>query len=282
VHVSAASRRKRRTNLSSSLSTAAAYLTTAAGGFSATQLTRGLWSPLHQHAGPAIALVAGALEAAAASHGLTHMARLTGNLLRPIPIDVLMVEVAEDYVGKNVGHFRAELMAQGKVVARFSALFQRPVEVTLSDSLAGHPLPMASKPPDDLQTHRFFALDGVGYPDLVETRVANGRVFQEPSAVWFRLNHPIVSGETPSPYQRVAVAADSGNGISAVLDLRHYIFVNADITINLLRRPVGEWICLDARTSLSEHGSGLAESALYDTIGLIGRATQSLFVMQRS
>jgi hypothetical protein len=31
----------------------------------------------------------------------------------------------------------------------------------------------------------------------------------------FRMKRPLVKGETPSPYQRVAVAADSGNGISA-------------------------------------------------------------------
>jgi hypothetical protein len=103
-------------------------------------------------------------------------------------------------------------------------------------------------------------------------------MFAGPSAVWFRLNHPLVLGHEPSPYQRVAVAADSGNGISAILDLSTHVFVNSDLSINLLRRPVGEWICLDARTHLSGHGGGLAESALYDELGLIGRATQSLFV----
>jgi acyl-CoA thioesterase len=79
----------------------------------------------------------------------------------------------------------------------------------------------------------------------------------------------------------VAVAADSGNGISAILDLSTHVFVNSDLTINLLRKPLGEWVCLDARTHLSSHGGGLAESSLYDEQGLIGRATQSLFVRKR-
>ena len=52
-------------------------------------------------------------------------------------------------------------------------------------------------------------------------------------------------------------------------------------TINLLRQPVGEWICLDARTHLGSNGCGVAESALYDEQGLIGRATQSLAVRPR-
>jgi hypothetical protein len=44
---------------------------------------------------------------------------------------------------------------------------------------------------------------------------------------------------------------------------------------------VGEWICLDARTALGGNGCGIAESALYDESGLIGRATQSLVVRAR-
>jgi acyl-CoA thioesterase len=121
----------------------------------------------------------------------------------------------------------------------------------------------------------------VGYSDLMETRTARGEIFSGPCAIWFRMRHPLVEGETPSAYQRVAVAADSGNGISAVLDYQRFSFVNSDLTINLLRPPVGEWIGLDARTHLGSNGCGLAESALFDAHGLIGRATQSLAVRAR-
>jgi hypothetical protein len=106
--------------------------------------------------------------------------------------------------------------------------------------------------------------------------------FKGPSVVWFRLAYPLVAGEAPSPYQRVVVAADSGNGVSAALDFSRYIFVNCDLTINLFRRPLGEWICLDARSWIGGNGCGLAESALYDEHGLIGRATQSLSVRARA
>ena len=96
-----------------------------------------------------------------------------------------------------------------------------------------------------------------------------------------RLNHPLVAGEPPSPYQRVAVAADSGNGVSASLPFDQYVFVNSDLTINLFRKPVGEWICLESRSYFGANGCGLAESALYDEVGMIGRATQSLAVRKR-
>jgi hypothetical protein len=95
------------------------------------------------------------------------------------------------------------------------------------------------------------------------------------------MRHPLVAGETPSGLQRVAVAADSGNGISAILDFHRYIFVNSDLTINLLRKAQGEWICIDARTLLGTDGGGLAEARIFDVHGLIGRSTQSLAIRLR-
>ena len=257
----------------------AAYTALDARAFHSSALTRGPWHPEHQHAGPPIALVCRAVEQAAREHGLTHIARLTANLLRPVPIGNLIVEVMTDYVGRNAGHFSAHLMAGDKDVARFTALAQRESHLDLPDGLPGHPLPMAPLSPEQSPPAQFpFAGRHVGYADLVETRIARGEFWNGPCAVWFRMRHPLLEGEEPSAYQRVAVAADSGNGVSAILDYRRYAFVNADLTINLLRRPVGEWICLEARTCLGSDGSGLAESALYDARGLIGRATQSLAV----
>ncbi len=79
-----------------------------------------------------------------------------------------------------------------------------------------------------------------------------------------------------------AVAVDSGNGISAALDFKLYLFVNCDLTINHFRRPAGEWICLQSASWFGGNGCGLAESALYDETGFIGRASQSLAVRRRS
>ena len=126
-----------------------------------------------------------------------------------------------------------------------------------------------------------FGGEGFGYTDLIENRLAEGQFFNGPCAAWFRMNHPLVKGEEPSPYQRAAVAADSGNGVSAALDFKKYLFVNCDLTVNLIRRPAGEWICLQSRSLFGGNGCGLADSALYDEEGVIGRATQSLAVRLR-
>jgi len=121
----------------------AAYTVIEARTFRASALTRGPWDPNHQHAGPSIALICRAVEQAAHEHDLTHIARLTANLLRPVPIGELIVEVMTDYVGRNAGHFSAHLMAGNKDVARFTALAQRESPVELPAELPDHPLPMA-------------------------------------------------------------------------------------------------------------------------------------------
>jgi hypothetical protein len=259
-----------------------AYTSLPDGTYAATQLTRGPWNPQHQHAGPPSALVCRAIERLAAESGLTHLGRLTGNLLRPVPVGQLTVEVTAEYVGRTTGHYAARLIAGGKEVARFTALMQREDDTPLPEDTPGHPLPAAPRSPAESGPVTMpFATRELGYGDLVENRLAVGRFFAGPCTAWFRLRHSLVDGEAPSPYQRVAVAADSGNGISASLDFSRWMFVNGDLTINLLRRPIGEWICLDARSALGGNGCGFAESALYDESGLIGRATQTLTVRRR-
>jgi hypothetical protein len=261
----------------------AAYLDLGDGAFRATRLTGGPWNPEHQHAGPPSALIARAIERAALSEGLTHLARLTVSLMRPAPVGECRIEVARDYVGRSAGHYSGRLLAEGKEVARLVALMQREEDLPVPEGAPGHPPPAPPKPPGQCPAVTMNFADGsFGYAELVETRVAAGHMFKGPCAAWFRMKYPLVAGERPSPYQRVAVAADSGSGIGASLDFFKYLFINCDLTINLFRRPEGEWICLDSRSLIGANGCGLAESALYDERGMIGRATQSLAVRRRS
>lgn len=69
--------------------------------------------------------------------------------------------------------------------------------------------------------------------------------------------------------------------MSAPLDYRRYLFINADLSVALRRLPTGEWVCLDAVTYAESDGVGLSDTALLDERGMIGRATQSLLVRPR-
>jgi hypothetical protein len=121
-----------------------------------------------------------------------------------------------------------------------------------------------------------------GYHTAMEVRFAAGSFLETgPATAWMRMRVPLVEGEEITPLSRVLTAADSGNGVSAELDFRRYVFINADLTVSMHRHPEGEWVCLDARTMVDGAGVGLAESALYDEKGPLGRSTQTLYVAPR-
>jgi hypothetical protein len=137
--------------------------------------------------------------------------------------------------------------------------------------------------PDHGRAVPFFPTgQDVGYHTAMDYAFVQGAFLDPgPALVWMRMRQPLVDGEEPSPLVRVLTAADSGNGVSAVLDYRRFVFINTDLTVQLVREPEGEWVCLDAVTRVGPHGVGLAESALADERGRIGRATQTLLVRPR-
>jgi hypothetical protein len=80
---------------------------------------------------------------------------------------------------------------------------------------------------------------------------------------------------------RTLLLADSGSGVSMALDPRIYIFINVDLTVVLHRDPAGEWLLLDAVTTMDGTGTGLAETTLSDAAGEVGVGLQTLLVSPR-
>ncbi len=116
----------------------------------------------------------------------------------------------------------------------------------------------------------------------MECRFAQSSFLEDgPATAWLRMLHPLLDGEEPTPLQRALIAADSGNGISSTLDFRRYAFVNVDLTVHLHRMPVGEWVCLDSITVPEPTGIGLTDTMLFDEVGPIGRAAQTLMITER-
>lgn len=245
--------------------------------FISTELTRGPWNAQHQHGGPPTALMARAIEHAAGA-GM-QLVRATVEFLRPVPIGRLTLAADIERSGRNVEGRSVELSHEGTPVARARALLLRNEPVALPE------LPAAAPPvPLPAESSHFdfpFFLEPVGYHTGMEVRIARGRFGHGPVAAWMRMRYPLLPGEAPSPVVRTLIAADSGNGVSVVLDTTRYTFVNPDLTVYLHRAPEGEWVCLDARTIPEPTGVGLAVSDLYDERGALGRSLQSLLVRER-
>lgn len=244
-----------------------------------TALARGPWDPNAQHGGGPAALFARAVETCDPGPA-SFVARLTVELLRPVPLEPLEVTAQTVRPGKKVQWIEATMRAGDTEIARARALRIRRAELDLPRITPNVP---AMPAPDECEVIKLFPFAGsaadVGFWLAMEMRQARGSWTDPgPAAAWFRLRVPMVAGEEPSPLQRVAAAADFGNGISSALERGAYLFINPDLTVYLHDPPATAWVGLDAVTAIEPEGVGLAIGVLHDERGVIGRSVQALLV----
>ena len=247
--------------------------------FVASELARGPWDPNAQHGGAPAALLMRAFERLPAADGL-GVSRVTYEFLRPVPLGALTVRASVARPGRRVQLLEATVETpEGVEVVRARALQVQPAVAAAPRTPEAPPPPG----PDHGRDNDFRPpYRPMFSPDAIEIRFVSGTFHGGgPSTAWFRLRTPVVDGEEPSPLQRLAVAADFGNGISATLSWDEYVFINPDLTLYVEREPVGEWIGLEAQTTIAEGGIATAESILYDERGRIGRAIQALLIAHR-
>jgi hypothetical protein len=249
--------------------------------YRATELTRGPWDPGSQHAGPPSALIGRQIEQLPEAAEF-QVGRLTFEILRPVPIGPVAVEAEVVRPGRRVQMVEASLSGEdGEPLVRARGWRIRTAALDLPAAITdlGDPPP---GPEQGSEPEFFRTGQDVGYHTAMEWRSLKGGFLEAgPATFWMRQICPLVEGEDPSPLQRTLVIADVGNGISAVLDPRQYLFINVDLTVHLERMPEGEWICVDAVTRPRPNGVGSAESVLSDGRGRIGRAVQTLLFAER-
>jgi len=241
-----------------------------------SELTRGPWDPRSQHAGPPSALLARALELCEPRDN-ARIGRVTVEILAPVPIEPLTVSARVVRPGRSVELLEASLEGAGGELIRARAW-------RLAESEIMADWEQAEPPPghDGAEPLEFFPTgEKVGWHTAMEIRFARGRFLEPgPATVWMRPRVPLVAGEEISPLQRVMLAADGGNGVSAPLEWSHFVFINTDLSVHLLRPPAGEWVCLDSVTHVDS--LGMTDTALWDERGRIGRAAQTLLVRART
>lgn len=291
------------------------------GCWQPTEMARGPWDPRALHGGPVAALVARAVEQTeATAEAPWHPARLTIELVRPVPLEPLRLTTEVVRPGRRVQLVattvtvadtgvevtraltlrirenpaaRAEPVTQrdgagspaGDRVARED---QAPPDAASADNRIAREDQLPPGPTKGAAPNAFFlprseaAAVTAFHSHAVEHRFVEGRFDAlGPATDWIRLRVPVVPGEEPSPCQRVAAAADFGNGLSGIVDPSRFTFVNPDLTVTLHRLPVGEWVCLQAATRLGVDGVAVAESVLFDEQARIGSAVQTLLVAPR-
>lgn len=255
------------------------------GRYRAEPITRGPWDPGLQHGGPPCGLLGHAVEVAMASSPLV-LSRLSVELLAPVPVAEFDVETSIVRNGRRVAVVDATLHTQGRLVARASSQWVQ----------AAHPMTSAQSvviPGDRAIPERgehsmepadgdFMASAG-GYPrpgfncDAVETRLVTGSTEESgPGCAWFRLRVPVVDTAPVTPITRLAAISDLAAAAGWEISPNGRGVINTDVTIQLVRHPLGEWICMDSRIRASSAGTGFCDTLVFDDHGVVGRIGQSL------
>jgi hypothetical protein len=250
--------------------------------FRSSAATSGPWSPHAQHGGPPAALLGRALETI--DEGAARViGRFTMDLLGPVPVQELTVTTSVLRPGRTVSLRQAELSdTTGRVVARAQGWAFPEVEWPLGSAPGGFGVPLGHAPVDGHHEEPPESWSR-GYLDSVEWQWIEGAVTRPgPAVVWMRPLVALVPGEELTPLQRLLTCVDSASGASAALDPAEWNFMNTDLTVHVVRPPIGEWVCLRAETTLSTGCVGLAASEVYDELGLVARSAQALLVSRRN
>jgi hypothetical protein len=242
-------------------------------GFQPTEFAVGPWSPDLLQGGAYGGLMVKALERHAAAAGMTF-ARMTFDFWRPVTRDRLTPTVTVLRDGRKARTLEATLVQSGTPVSRCTGVFLRP------DPAASPPTEPGARPaigPDGSRPVPPQVRAWSPFFTGVDTRVAEGDLLRPgPAAAWFHLLRPLVAGEENSPLVHAVSAADLAAGISAVVDLRKWSFVNPDLTIVVWRVPRPPWILLAAETHVGDRGNGAARGLLSDLDGPFGSCELSL------
>jgi hypothetical protein len=252
------------------------YVPLGEGRWRATEHTTGPWDPRAQHGGPPSALLGRAIERCDPRDDMV-IARFTCEILGAVPVGDLELRARVIRPGRSVELVEAAAHAGGRDVASARAW-----RVRRADSPS---VPATLAPPPELPAQSIGRppLGWVdGYLSAIEWRPVKGEFGAlGPASVWSRLRYPLVPDEELSPLQRVLTVADSGNGLSSQLDITEWQFINPELTVHLHREADGKWILLDASTTISAGGAGLATVALSDRQGPLGVGAQSLLISRR-
>jgi hypothetical protein len=252
--------------------------------YTSTPLANAGWYEEGQHGGALAALVVGHIERHVPTLSEMQVNRATIEIFRVIPLVELRLETQIIREGKRIQNVDAQVYDEhGTLLSVATVQRLRVDDLPLPEDAAPPPTDLPG--PDDVgdEMGDAWGIGSVGkvmfHRHAMEIReIFGGFGVKGPGAVWMRLRKPIVAGEEPTPLQRAVATADFCNGISRGLDAREWVFMNPDLTVHTSRYPTGEWIALSAESAYDRLGRGIATGTLWDTEGLLGRSTQSLYI----
>ena len=195
-------------------------------------------------------------------------ARLTVDLLAPIPLEPLEVRTHVHHERRRLRLVEATVVQRGVSVARASALFLRrgpqPDGEVWSPPVQMPPLP--ADPQDDQQS---LFLRTYGWGIGLQNPDPHWDNSSGPKYTWLQETRPLIDSEPLTAFTRAAMAGDVTAAI-ANWGTKALQFINVDYTLTLSRLPEGPHIGLASLTHSSHDGVATGSAVLVDQQGPIG------------
>lgn len=234
-------------------------------------MARSLWKADQMHGVATSGALGRAVERAASERGRDDLrpARFTVDLLKAPSMGACATETDVLREGPRILVIDARLIQDGETVAQARALFLKPGEtpsgVVWTQPDIPQPPPLEIAPISD-DPHVPFFFSDAGWSQNFALHQNSGR-----KAMW-QTTLPVVIGETTTPFQGLAGAADS---TSMVVNwgsegVQH---INTDITLSISRLPSTREVGLSALSWYAHDGIATGTVALFDRDGLLGTST---------
>lgn len=238
---------------------------------------RGYWSRDSLHGRTVVGVLGHVLQARHGDDGFLP-ARLTVDMHRLPRFARFTVESCVVRDGGRLRLVEAILMADGVEYARSTAQFLRTGQGPDKPRWAGEP--WDAPHPDDLPSSPISGrLDG-GAP-LFDWKIVAGKMGSPPPRqCWLREARPLIEGEPLSAWDRLV------SGVDFASPWTHGVpfdpgYINTDVTLQIHRLPVGEWIGYEATGHQASQGVAVGQCRLHDLSGPIGFAATTALHQSR-
>lgn len=244
------------------------------GRFRSTVHAQGAWNPHEQHMAPATGILTHVLERFEPREEM-RIARMSLDIHGLIPGGEFEVRTRMIRPGRTIELVEAEMIGAGRtcIVARAWRLItgdSSPVAVVEDEPVSG---PEEFDRWDGMEVWPGGYIRGLEFRKDPQLRPGRG-------LVWLRTPYPLVDGVETSSMVRLLGLVDTANGVASRVDPGpdSWMFPNVDLQIHLHRRPVGEWLGIQAQQTYGTDGIGLTSAVLHDVEGPFGRSEQILTV----
>ncbi len=233
-------------------------------------LTGGPWAADAQGGSATCALLAWAVEQLPTLAPMRTV-RYTFDLLRTAPMRPLAVRSQVVREGKRIQVVQVEMLDGDVCVGTCRALRMRRADHAppVSENPVLPPREQPEPPGEHAWPNEARRAELPGVMHAYDVRVPGGEPLAFPNVLWLKMVADVVEGSPTPPIVVLASAADFTSNLAAHAERTEWSMINADVSVDIVREPVGEWLAVVARTTYGPDGIGHSSAHIHDLTGFV-------------